>query len=436
MEILLGVLLGGALGLLLGLLWGRASKEEEIQQALSERAAAQAEARRIPGLEFQIQQLQQENKNLSAQVQSVQTQLSTTTALLDKAEQRFKETFQSLAAEALRVNGEQIVSRTRDILQPLEARLTQLEAERQRGLGELSEKIQSLQSLCQHFQQQAVQLQLETSKLSQALKATGIRAKWAEIQLRRVVELAGMLPYVDFEEQTTLGEGDHRQRPDMLIRLPGGTCIIVDAKAPMQAYLEAIELSDEGKREQKMGEHVTQLRTHIALLASKNYWQQFDLSPQFVVMFLPGESFLLSALEKDGRLLEEAAEKRVVLATPLSLLALLKATAVIWRQEQVNENARRVADIGRELYERLNKWVEHLVKMRDRLSGLVGDFNNAVGSLESRVLVSARRLRDLGVGGDQELPSVSEIQRFPRRVALPEEQEEESFQDNLESSSN
>lgn len=426
MEILLGVLLGGALGLLVGLLWGRSSREEEIQQALSEKAAAQAEARRIPGLEAQIEKLHQENKTLSAQVQSVQTQLSTATALLDKAEQRLKETFQSLSAEALRINGEQIILRTRHILQPLEERLTQLEAERQRGLGELAEKIQNLQGLCQHFQQQAIQLQLETSKLSQALKTTGIRAKWAEIQLRRVVELAGMLPYVDFEEQTTLGEGDHRQRPDMLIRLPGGTCIIVDAKAPMQAYLEAIELSDENQREQKIGEHVTQLRAHITQLANKNYWQQFDLSPQFVVMFLPGESFLISALEKDGRLLEEAAEKRVVLATPLSLLALLRATAVIWRQEQVNENARKVANLGRELYERLNKWIEHLVQMRNRLKSLVGDFNAAVGSLESRVLVSARRLRDLGAGGDEALPSVSEIQHFPRPVALPEEQDSSS----------
>lgn len=235
-------------------------------------------------------------------------------------------------------------------------------------------------------------LRRETQQLSQALRAPNVRGQWGELQLKRVCELAGMLAYCDFETQATVRNEDGMQRPDLVVRLPGGRRLVVDAKAPLAAYLEASSATDERTRAARMSEHATSLRGHVARLAAKKYWAQFTDAPDFVVLFLPGEAFFSAALESDPSLLEAALADRVLLATPTTLIALLKAASYGWRQENVAEDAARIVALGRELQERLGTFDEQLTEVGRGLQRAVQSYNRAVGSLESRVLVSARRL--------------------------------------------
>lgn len=243
-------------------------------------------------------------------------------------------------------------------------------------------------------------LRHETQQLSRALRAPNVRGQWGELQLKRVCELAGMLAYCDFEPQVTLRNEDGAQRPDLIVRVPGGRQLVVDAKAPLVAYLEAMGASDERTRATLLADHAAQLRRHVAALANKRYWAQFPNAPEFVVLFLPGEAFFSAALEADPSLLEAALSERVILATPTTLIALLKAASYAWRQERVAEDAERVVQLGRELHERIATFDEQLAEVGRGLSRAVAAYNRAVGSLESRVLVSARRLGDLGAATD------------------------------------
>lgn len=238
-------------------------------------------------------------------------------------------------------------------------------------------------------------LRRETQQLSQALRAPNVRGQWGELQLRRVCELAGMIAYCDFETQTTVRNEDGLQRPDLVVRLPGGRRLVVDAKAPMASYLEASGASDERTRAARMADHATSLRGHVQRLAAKKYWAQFTDAPDFVVLFLPGEAFFAAALESDPSLLEAALDDRVLLATPTTLIALLKAAAYGWRQENVAEDAARIVALGRELQERIGTFDEQLTEVGRGLQRAVQSYNRAVGSLETRVLVSARRLSAL-----------------------------------------
>ncbi len=242
-------------------------------------------------------------------------------------------------------------------------------------------------------------LRRETQQLSQALRAPTVRGQWGELQLRRVCELAGMLAYCDFEPQVTVRNEDGMQRPDLVVRMPGGRQLVVDAKAPLSAYLEAMGAPDDRARTARLAEHAAALRGHVQRLSAKKYWTQFTEAPEFVVLFLPGEAFFAAALESDPSLLEAALSERVLLATPTTLIALLKATAYGWRQERVAEDAARIVALGRELQERLVVFDEQLGEVGKGLQRAVTGYNRAVGSLESRVLVSARRLGELGVGG-------------------------------------
>ncbi len=238
-------------------------------------------------------------------------------------------------------------------------------------------------------------LRRETQQLSQALRAPNVRGQWGELQLRRVCELAGMIAYCDFETQTTVRNEDGMQRPDLIVRLPGGRRLVVDAKAPMASYLEASGATDDRTRAKRMADHATSLRGHVQRLAAKKYWAQFTDAPDFVVLFLPGEAFFAAALESDPSLLEAALDDRVLLATPVTLIALLKAAAYGWRQEHVADDAARIVALGRELQERIGTFDEQLTEVGRGLQRAVQSYNRAVGSLETRVLVSARRLSAL-----------------------------------------
>lgn len=295
----------------------------------------------------------------------------------------------------------------RETLSRYDAALGELGRAQARVAGQITERLDAVTLAGET-------LRHETQQLSQALRAPSVRGQWGELQLRRVCELAGMLAYCDFEPQVTVRGESGVQRPDLIVRLPGDRRIVVDAKAPLSAYLEAMAAGDERTRTTRLAAHAAQVRAHVQQLAAKRYWAQFDDAPDFVVLFLPGEAFFAAALDADPSLLEAALEDRVLLATPTTLIALLKAAAYGWRQERVADEAAQVAALGRELHERLSVFDEQLVELGRGLQRAVLSYNRAIGSLERRVLVSARKLGTLSgvaaVDGSLTSPSLLDVQ--------------------------
>jgi DNA recombination protein RmuC len=356
-------------------------------------------------------------------------------ALLDKADQRLRETFQALAAQALNENRSSFFDLAKtsfeayrqpiaDTLKRVDERLGDVERERIESYARLSEQI--------------VALGTSASTLANALRTPAVRGRWGELQLRRVVEMAGMLHRCDFDEQPGLFSDNGRLRPDLIVHLPGRKQIVVDAKVPLEQFLEAQSATDEETRLARLQGHVRQVRDHMDRLGAKAYWDQLGNSPEMVVMFLPGESLFSAALQHDLTLIERGLQQRVLLASPLTLIALLTTVAHSWRQEALTENYREVARLGKEFYERLATFADRFDEIRKRLDGAVQAYNEAAGSFESRILVSARRLRDLEVTTADELPPADPIERVPRvlkqvgLMGLPEGALAESEVDEVE----
>ncbi|HEX3227549.1 MAG TPA: DNA recombination protein RmuC, partial [Pyrinomonadaceae bacterium] len=265
-----------------------------------------------------------------------------------------------------------------------------------------------------------LQLQAETGNLVKALRTPHIRGRWGEIQLRRVVELAGMVQYCDFNEQSTITNEDGRIRPDLIVRLPGNRTIVVDAKVPFEAFYESVTTSDEVIRIERLKEHARLVRTHIGHLSRKSYWEAVQPTPEFVLLFLPGENFYSAALEQDPKLIEDGINQKVIIATPTTLIALLKAISYGWQQEQRAANADEVGKLGKELYDRLRTFLTHLSDIGKNLDRALESYNRGVGSLEARVLVTARKFKERGAIAGEEIESPEPIDKTARALSLDE----------------
>lgn len=339
-------------------------------------------------------------------------------AFVNTMKQDMKDTFKALSSDALNISKQDFLNLASERLRPLqdvlkkyEEQIGAIEAKRREDYGSLGEQLRMLSSTHQ-------QLQRETSSLVTALRKPQVSGSWGQLSLKRAAELAGMTAYCDFYEEVSVDTETGRLRPDMVVRLPNGREIVVDAKAPVDAYMKAISVLSEEDRQKALSNYVSQVRAHMNALGSKSYWDQFPKSPEIVVMYLPGESFFSAALEHDHKLIEDSSLKKIVLATPTTFIALLKAIAYGWQQEQMTENAQKISSLGKELYDRINTLVKHFDDVGNALGRAINAYNKAIGSMESRVLPSVRKFKELGVAGAEEISVFEQIDQTPRNMNL------------------
>lgn len=454
------ILIGGGLAaFLLGRKLGQAAERAvtaaDASRTAIERARFEAIAQRVPALEREVLSGRalindREAKLGEAQVRlaEIETRLSETEKaatekleLMARAESSMKDAFQALSMDALdksraafldqaqatfgqfresalkdfaakETTFAQLVSPIRESLSKFETHVHDIEQKRTEAYSGLSEQFTS-------FRESQALLRGETEKLVTALRAPSVRGRWGEFQLRRVVEMAGMVQHCDFVEQSTIHGEEGRLRPDLIVHLPGGKTVVVDAKVPLTAYLDAKDARDENSRRELIQLHAKHLRKHVGELSDKSYADQLPSSPDFVVMYVPIESAFADAVQADPSLLDDAVEGNVIPAGPMTLLSLLKGAAYGWRQERIAQSAEQISELGKELYNRISVMANHLAQVGDALGKATMAYNRSVGSLESRVLVQARRFKDLGAAVGEDIPEVETVSHVPRQLAIP-----------------
>ena len=357
-----------------------------------------------------------QNFDQAALVDAVRTAVD---AQVGKATQQALENVNSQIDRTYQARTQTLTTETKSLLDPVATQMNEL----RNAVTALQSNYTNTVGVTQTISKQIDSLNQTTSALQSALKSSSARGAWGEQQLRNVIELAGMLPYCDFLEQTTVTSNDKTQRPDAVIKLPNDGCVVIDSKTPLDAYLRAQETSDATLHQQLLNEHAKALAGHAKVLADKKYFQQFDRTPEYTIMFIPGESFLADALRADASLLEVAMRSRVLIASPVNLLALLLAVAKGWQAFQIAENAEKIAAIGRELYERVDTVLESVEKTGRGLETAIGAYNKMVGSIEGRMLSTLRKFKDVGVTSS-ELTEISNIESAPRRLSAPEHTKE------------
>jgi DNA recombination protein RmuC len=401
------------------------ARADELRRQLGEKSSE------LDGVRREIAAERSQRADSDARLDEARKSLDEQRRVFDEARVNLKETFEALSHQALSTSNSEFLKLAEERLgrrqQEIDASLTPLRSALERYEGEIrgleqarDQAYGSLRTEVERLARLSERLQGETGNLVNALRSPQVRGRWGEVTLHRVVELAGMTEHCDYVEQVTIESEGGRLRPDMVVNLPGGRAIVVDAKVPLAAYLEATGTASDDERRDAMARHARQVRDHMTALAAKAYWEQFTTAPELVVMFIPGESFVGAAAQADPALIEDGMNRKVVVATPTTLVALLRAIAYGWRQEQVATNAEGIRKLGSELYDRLRTLAGHFDSVGGALGRAVNAYNAFVGSMETRVLPSARRFRDLGAATGEEIAPLAAVEQAPRQPDAPE----------------